>query len=219
MTQTYEVPADWLTGAASRKPLQLVNAFAFATSSTPPPDQWTYFAKLRPVPWRPVAGCAAIALVCVWGFFGTLELAGDEVVYTLIPLAGLLVGGLYFGWIAIMSVLSYSKRTGWPHLHGAGIGESGIAFRFAGGDADVPWDSVTSIRAVFTNADDPRKPHIPVLRVEFDGSTVDLNTGILGANPRLLYSALTYYWKNPESRSELGTSLAQKRMEGWLPVG
>ncbi|MBX0299101.1 hypothetical protein K2F54_03830 [Cryobacterium sp. 1639] len=215
MTQTYEVPADWLTGSASRKPLQLVNAFAFASSSTPPPDQWSYFAKLRPVPWRPVAGCAAITLVCIWGFFGTLELAGGEIVHVLIPLAGLLLGALYFGWIAIMSVLSYSKRTGWPHLHGAGIGESGIAFRFAGGDADVPWESVTSIGAVFTNADHPRKVHIPVLRVTFADSTVDLNTQILGASPRLLYSALTYYWKNPASRSELGTTLAQKRMEGW----
>ncbi|MGO4784781.1 hypothetical protein [Cryobacterium sp. W22_MBD10_FK3] len=221
MTPTYEVPADWLPASASRKPLVLVNAFAFTRSATPPPDQWTYFAKLRPVPWKLVAACAAIAAVCVWGFVGTIELAGTEIVYTLIPLIGLFLGAVYFGWIAVMSVLSYSKRTGWPHLHGAGIGESGIAFRLADGNIDVPWEAVTSIRAVFTNADNPRKARIPVLRVTYAAgstaeSTIDLNTGILGASPTVLYAALSYYWKNPASRGELGTTLAQKRMAGWL---
>lgn len=216
MTQTNEVPADWVPRSASRRPLLLVNAYAFSTSSTPPPDQWTHFAKLRAVPWKVVAACAAIALLCVRGFFGTIEVAGDEVIHAIIPLVGLLAGAVFFGGIAALSVASYRKRTGWPHLHGVGLGTSGIAFRFTAGDADVPWEAVTSIEAVFTNADNPKQAHIPVLRVRYADSTVDLNTRILGASPIVVYSALTYYWKNPASRDELGTTVAQRRMDAWL---
>ena len=215
MTQTYDVPADWLPRGASHKPLALVNAIAFSRSSTPPPDQWLYFAGLRPVPWRLLTGYVVITLVCLWGFFGTIGLAGENIIHALIPLVALGVGVVFFGWAAIMSVVSYGTRTGWPHLHGLGIGSSGIAFRFTADDADVPWESVTSIKAVFTNADNPRKAPIPVLRVAYADTRVDLNAEILGASPILILSALTYYWTHPESRGELSTSEAQKRMAAW----
>ncbi|MGY4858415.1 hypothetical protein [Cryobacterium sp. AP23] len=216
MTQTFDVPADWLPGTASRKPLVLVNAFAFAKSSTPPPDQWLYFAKLRPVPWRLVATYVVITAICLWGLFGMIGVAGSEIGYVLFPLIVLGVGALFFGWAAVMSIVSYGTRTGWPHLHGVGIGASGIALRFTGGDADVSWEAVTSIGAVFTNAANPRKAQIPVLRVMYAETHVDLNAQILGASPILILIALTYFWKHPESRSELSTSAAQKRMTGWL---
>jgi len=213
---TYDVPAGWLPGSASRQPLRLVNAVAFSAASTPPPDQWTHFAKLRPVPWKMVAGFAAIALFCVWGIYGTLTQYGDQIVDALFFVVLMGVGALFFGWAAIKSITSYRTRTGWPHLHGLGLGTSGIAYRLAGGDSDVPWDAVTSIRAMLTNELNPAKPGIPVLRVQYAGSQVDLNTQILGANPVVLYWALVYYWTNPASRSELGTTVAQKRMDGWL---
>jgi hypothetical protein len=97
-----------------------------------------------------------------------------------------------------------------------GIGRSGIALRFTTGDADVPWDTVTSIGAVFTNAENPKKANIPVLRVAYADTFVDLNTEILGAAPTVVYCALRYYWQNPEQRDELGTTAAQKRMGRWL---
>ncbi|PRY67672.1 hypothetical protein B0I08_106280 [Glaciihabitans tibetensis] len=216
MTRTYDVPAGWLARSASRTPLRLVNAFAFAKSSTPPPDQWTHFAKLRPVPWKLVGAFALIAAFCVWGIVSTLIQFAEELEYAIFPLVLMAAGALFFGWATVNSVVSYGTRTGWPHLHGVGIGESGIAFRLTGGDADVPWDAVTSIRATFTNEDNPRKANIPVLRVEYAGSRVDLNTQILGASPIVTYWALIYYWMTKESRGELGTTVAQERMDGWL---
>jgi hypothetical protein len=216
VTQTYEVPADWLPRSASRKPLVLVNAIAFSTSSTPPPDQWMYFAKLRPVPWRLLTGYIVITLVCLWGLFGAVNLAGNNIWQATFPIVVCGVGAVFFGWAAVTSVASYGKRTGWPHLHGLGIGESGIALRFTGGNADVAWDDVTSIGAVFTNADNPKKANIPVLRVAYGDAHVDLNTQILGAAPTVIYCALRYYWQNAEQRDELGTTAAQGRMGRWL---
>jgi hypothetical protein len=105
---------------------------------------------------------------------------------------------------------------GWPHLHGLGIGSSGIALRFTAGAVDVAGDSVTSIGAVFTNADNPTKAHIPVLRVSYAGTFVDLNAQILGAAPTVVYCALRYYWQNPTRRKEFSTTVAQKRMARWL---
>jgi hypothetical protein len=55
-----------------------------------------------------------------------------------------------------------------------------------------------------------------VLQLEYAGSTVDLDTGIIGASPLVLYWALLYYWQNPASRDELGTTLAQARLDAWL---
>jgi hypothetical protein len=216
VTSDYDVPSGWVSSTASRAPLVLVNAVAFSRSSTPPPDQWTHFAKLRPVPWKLVAGFAAIALFCVWGVFSTLAQFADEMESALFFVVLLCVGALFFGWAAIRSVTTYATRSGWPHLHGLGIGESGIAYRLAGGDSDVPWDAITSIRAMFTNEAAPAKPGFPILRVEYAGSHVDLNTQILGASPIVLYRALVYYRGNAASRDELGTTVAQQRMDGWL---
>jgi hypothetical protein len=82
----------------------------------------------------------------------------------------------------------------------------------------VPWDAITAVEATVTNEDNPRKAKIPVLRIEYAGSRVDLNTAILGSSPLVMYSALTYYWRTPGSRGELGTTVAQKRMNDWLPT-
>ena len=194
----------------------LVNAFAYSKMATPPPDQWTHFAKLRPVPWKLLVACVVIAAFCVWGIVSTTTQYADELEYAIFPLVLMAAGALFFGWAAIKSVTSYRSRTGWPHVHGLGIGASGIAFRLAGGDSDVPWEYITSISATFTHADNPRKAHIPVLRVEYAGSKVDLGSDIIGASPVVLYWALLYYWLTPESRDELGTTVAQQRMDDWL---
>jgi len=194
----------------------LVNAFAFAKSASPPPDQWTHFAKLRPIPWRLLVACAVIFLVSTWGFVAMIVQYPDGILQ-MSPFLVIIAGSaVYFGWLTVKSLLSYRTRGGWPHLNGVGIGESGIAFRLTGGDADVPWDSITAVRATVTNENNPKKANIPVLRVEYAGSAVDLNTEILGASPLMVYWALLFYWKSPASRDELGTTVAQKRMDEWL---
>jgi hypothetical protein len=216
MTRAVEIPPGWVSGSGSRKPLLLVNAYAFSKSSTPPVDQWTHFAKLRPVPWKLVAGFVAIALFCAWGVVATLQQFADELAYAVFFIVAMAVGAVFFGSAAIRSVLAYRKRTGWPHLHGLGIGSSGLSYRLAGGDADVLWEAITSIRAMMTNENDMNRPGVPVLRVEYADSRVDLNTAILDASPTVLYRALLHYWSTPADRHELGTTVAQQRIDGWL---
>jgi hypothetical protein len=211
-----EIPPGWLPANASRGPLVLVNAVAFSRSSKPPPDQWTHFAKLRPVPWKLFAGFLAILLACVWGIVATITQYGDTWTDALFFLALMALGVLFFGWAVVKSLLSYPVRAGWPSLHGVGLGESGIALRLGGSDSDIPWADVTAIRATVTNESNDKKAQIPVLRVEYSGTAVDFNTQILGASPVVVYRALLYYWLNPESRDELGTTVAQQRMDGWL---
>jgi hypothetical protein len=216
MADEYAVPAGWVPANASRNPLKLVNAYAFSKSSTPPVDQWLHFAPLRPVSWNLVGWCAAIAVGSAWGtYFALTELLdGHWQVAWIFLICG--ACALYFGWVTVKSLISHSARSGWPRPFGVGIGESGISFRLTGGDSDVPWHAVTSIRATVTNEDNPKKANIPVLRVEYAGSRIDLNTQIIGASPSVLYWALLFYWKSPASRDELGTMVAQQRMDGWL---
>jgi hypothetical protein len=216
MTNRSAIPAGWLPANASRSPLRLVNAYAFSKSATPPVDQYLHFAQLRPVPWNLTVLFTAIAFVSVWAsvFALTEMLNGHWQVLFMLLISG--AGAFFFGGAAIKSLLSHSTRAGWPYPHGVGIGESGISYRLSGGDSDVPWEAVTSVRATVTNETNPRKANIPVLRVEYGGASVDLNTTIIGASPSVLYWALLFYWKSPEHRSELGTTVAQQRMDGWL---
>jgi hypothetical protein len=213
VTQSYDVPAGWLPRSASRGPLLLVNAYAFSTATRPLPDQWMHFAKLRPVPWRLVALFSVIAAFSTWiaiASFVQRDAAGIGFIGAVV-LFGLLA--LFFWWAAVASVVSYRTRTGWPHLHGLGIGESGVAYRLTGGDSDVPWDAVTAIEATTVSQ---RRLSVPVVRVSYGGSHVDLGTSILGSSPLVLYWALVYYWQNPASRGELGTTVAQQRLDEWL---
>jgi hypothetical protein len=216
MTNSSAIPAGWLPADASRSPLRLVNAYAFSKSSTPPVDQWLHFAQLRPVPWNLTVIITAIAVVSLWGsgFAVTEMMNGHWQVLFVLVICG--AGTFYFGGAAIKSLLSHSTRASWPHPHGVGIGESGISYRLSGGDSDVPWDAVTAVRATVTNETNPKQANIPVLRVEYAGTYVDLNTQIIGASPSVLYWALLFYWKSPALRVELGTTAAQQRMDGWL---
>lgn len=216
-----DVPPGWVGASPSTRPLVLLNAYAFSKSSTPLPDQWTYFAKLRPVPWSLVGVFAVIAFFCAWGLIFILSQLDqfDGNLIVLFPLVLLAAGALFFGSAVIKSVLSYRSRAGWPHLHGIGLGTSGIAFRLTGGDSDVPWDAVTSIEATFVNSNNRVTPAIPVLRIEYAGATIDVNTQILGASPLQLYWALVFYWENPADRDELDSTKARDRMASWMPRG
>jgi hypothetical protein len=216
MADEYAVPAGWVPANASRSPLTLVNAYAFSKSSTPPVDQWLHFAQLRPVPWNMITLFALLFLGSTWGFFAVFTQFADDRGPTIWVLVCCAAGALYFGWGTVMSLLSHPTRAGWPHPHGIGIGESGIAYRLSGGDSDVPWNAITAIRATVTNADNRRKANVTVLRVEYAGSHVDISPMVLGVSPLVLYWSLLFYWKSPGHREELGTTVAQQRMDGWL---
>lgn len=95
MTPNYDVPADWIDGAVSRKPLVLVNAYAFSKSANPPPDQWTHFARLRPVPWRTIVTFLVIAVVCVWGGVGMMLQYGPGMILSWFMLVVLGIGALF----------------------------------------------------------------------------------------------------------------------------
>jgi hypothetical protein len=216
MADEFAVPAGWVPANASRSPLRLVNAYAFSKSSTPPVDQWLHFAQLRPVPRNMIALFALICAGSTGGFFATFVQFPEDRIQVLWVLVLCGAGALYFGWTTTMALLSHPTRAGWPHPHGIGIGASGISYRLSGGDSDVPWDAVTAIRATVTNADNRRKANVTVLRVEYAGSHVDISPTVLGVSPLVLYWALVFYWKSPGDRNELGTTVAQQRMDGWL---
>ena len=118
MTATTEVPTGWYSDIASTKPLRLVNAFAYAKSSTPPPDQWTHFAALRPVPWRMVLFSAVVVAGAVWAFIAVLDHFARRLDDVFVPLVVFPAVALYFSWWIVASLLTYRKRTGWPHQIG-----------------------------------------------------------------------------------------------------
>lgn len=216
VSRFYDVPKGWASSSVSRKPLRLVNSYAFSKSSTPPPDQWTHFAKVMPVPWGLVALFFALAVLCAAVFYGMITQFWHDLVSLIFvgTISG--AGTFFFGLAVVRSLTSHRARTGWPGMHGVGLSRSGVSFRMAGGDSDVPWDAIASIRAMWRNEGNSEKAQIPVVRIEYAGSKIDLNNEILGASPIVLFWALIYYWTYPATRDELGTSTAQQRMDQWL---
>jgi hypothetical protein len=170
----------------------------------------------------------------VWAFLAVLERFAGKLDEVFVPLVVFPAVALYFSWWIVASLLTYRKRTGWPHLHGIGLGTFGVSFRLLGGDVDVPWDNITSVRATVSNEGNQKRVQLPVLRVTFKGADIDgadagagagagangaaieLSPGILGASPMVVLWALLFYWKSPAHRDELGTTVAQQRMDEWL---
>jgi hypothetical protein len=218
VTQTYAVPAGWMPRSSSRKPLALLNAVAFAKETTRPLDQWTYFAKLRPLSWKEIALPAGLALVMLWALVSVVIQFGHDLGLVIFIGGAAGAGVLFFGAYGIRAALAARKRNGWPHRQGVGIGISGITLRLPEGEDDVPWDAVTAIRATFAAPADPKLANYPVLRIVYGDESVDVPTGILAAAPTVVFCALQFYWQNPAHRDELGDVSAQKRMAGWLPA-
>jgi len=229
VTPTYSVPEGWNAPSLSRKPMLMVNAFAFAKSATPPPDQWTHFAVLRPVPRRLMIIAWASAIVSGWAFVALLvqSLADGTVlqgsILFLVPIGAFL---LFSGAFLVRGLLSRTIRTTWPHIHGIGLGASGVSIRITQGDADIPWEAIQAVEATFTNPnEDNLKARTAIVRVTYIGHEPgrvgdmvkrELPVQVLGASPQVLYWSLVHYWAVVADRDELGSTAAQKRMDDWL---
>jgi len=228
MTQTYDVPAQWTNKGSTRDPFRLVNSYAFSKSATALPDQWMHFAKLRALDRKMMAVYLGIALVFTYAFFAMIPVAHAEGHFpsAWIYLAVIAGFALLFWFYVVRAIVIRRTRSAWPHVDGLGIGPSGIAIRAGDEVVDIPWASVSSIHATFTALNDPnpKAAHHPVLLISYAGVRDDGSPGVLtrqvgveymGTSPRLLSWALLFYWKSPEFHDELGTTVAQKRLDGW----
>jgi hypothetical protein len=130
MTSMYDVPDGWLDPKSSRGPLVLVNSYALADSTSPPLDQWSHYAKLRPLSRNLVIGCAVIVFVSAYGAVWTILASIRESLLWLGWSMGvvLVISTLFFGTVLVASVISNRKRADWPNLHGVGIGSRGSRY-------------------------------------------------------------------------------------------
>ena len=125
--------------------------------------------------------------------------------------------GLFFVVGAIRSIITQTKGTGWPRLHGFTLGEHGIANRLVAGESsEFTWEQITGIAATFVTSVGARHAPIPVLQIETGETSRSYNVRIFDASPVLTHTALQFYWRNPELRHELGTTSGTKRMAEWL---
>jgi len=211
-------------GITSLKAMRIANAVVMTKAVTPPPDDWVHFVKFRPVPWPMVAtfavlggGCIAVA---AWmAQFGADGYGEEPTAAIAIWVMGAATGalGLFFVVGAIRSIITQTKGTGWPRLHGFTLGEHGIANRLVAGESsEFTWEQITGIAATFVTSGGARHAPIPVLQIETGETSRSYNVRIFDASPVLTHTALQFYWRNPELRHELGTTSGTKRMAEWL---
>ncbi|KTR88553.1 hypothetical protein NS220_16215 [Microbacterium testaceum] len=224
------IPPGWATPFASRKRLQLLPAEMFNRTFERAPDEWLHVAPLRRPPLILTIAFALITLMCGWIVWGVLTQAGTTpsmqgpMPYVIAVMFGIL--GL-FSVLVFLNLLAASRsRASWGNRQCVAVGRSGIAVRFQGAAVNIPWNDVTAIWATTTNATGASQARLiktPVLRIERD--TGDGTEGVVGtwniapfaldAAPQATYAALHFYWVNVGARGELGTTLAQQRIDGF----
>lgn len=111
-----------------------------------------------------------------------------------------------------------------PSRHGVSFGKHGIALRLEDVSREIDWDDIVAIKAGFLESAKGRHTPRPGIRIvaaapNASNSTHTLSFGIpidtLDVAPRMLYTALLYFWRTRDARAELGTATAQRRLEAW----
>lgn len=227
--RTAFVPPGWVWPLASSRRLRMLPAEMFNRTFERAPDDWLHVAPLKRPPLFLTITAGVIAAFLTWLVIGVLLQAGTTpamsgpIPYVIAAVFG--VVGVFF-LISFVSLLVASRsRASWGNRQCVAVGRSGIAVRFQGAGANIPWSEVKAVVATTTNdsgVQQARPVKLPILRIERD---VDLASGevrswkiatfALDAAPRAVYAAAHFYWTHPHLRPELGTTVAQQRIDGF----
>lgn len=135
-----------------------------------------------------------------------------------------IVGFIFFGWIALVSLRRNGVRAGFVALT-----TSGIAARLPAMQCFVPWDAIEDVRTVemsfhhrgttthepfiglvISNLDRVEMSSVGRLFAGFDvrflGTDINLPVRTMDVDPRLLLESIEHYWRTPAARADVGTT-------------
>lgn len=212
-----------VAGGESGAPL-LLNAVVLSRAQVRPPDSWIHFFRQRgPDLWWTIgattAGVGASAsLICA----GAIVLArGGAWLGMLFLVVPLLLGALV---VALAAVISIVQR--WRHASfgrrpiGISVGRHGIIRYYLDGAGEWAWADIIQVTASVSAVDEQTGDFSPGVDLTVRGSggepeAIHFGLSRYQSHAWLIYTTLRFYLAHPDLRSELSTTYAQQRIEGW----
>lgn len=196
--------------AVHRGPPQLINAVTLGRATKRPVDDWVHFCRERPVRvwgvlWLMLTGLGPAVLLGL-AMPGVLSAPGG--VWWLFLFVPLLAICLVPIGAALLQLVLDAKNSSFGRIPvGLTLSRHGVArYLVAGGVRWVPWETISGIET---------EEHSRVRITRFGAEPLEFTAGVFEQDAVLLYCAVRFYAEHPELRSELSTTVAQRRFEGW----
>lgn len=200
----------------------LLNAVVLSRARVRPPDSWIhFFHEAGPSKWL------TAWFLCA-GLVSSLSLGWSAVLVVNVGMAGLLwlvipllLGALILVFTGVVGLVQVVRNSTFSHRHvGLSLGRHGL-IRYYLDDVDVwPWESIKRVKATgktIDPTDGDFTAKIELVPTERPQDVLYDNYEITGykSHAWLIYTAVRFWAEHPELREELGTTYAQRRIEGW----
>lgn len=205
-----------------------ISSIVMTRAERPTADSWVHLAPTRPLRLPFLIGMvwATLALLAAAVFaglqvFGAIPQVNTDVssagpALAMVFMLGLGAIGAWLCWLLVWRRVrggSFGRRPS-----GVALGESSVAVRVPGRDAEILWTDIVSVQPQTTQAG-RRGQQITMIRLALgpgrrervqmlsaEGYTVPTDA---------LYTALRWYHARPEARWELGRVEGERRIEAW----
>ena len=203
----------------------MLNAIVLTRATARPPDSWIhFFSETGASRW--LATCFSVAGLLssaslIWTAVHVVRAGGAALLWWLL-LVPLLIATLILALAGVIAIVQFVRHATFGHRHiGLSLGRHGIV-RYYLDEVDVwPWEKIARIEATVKTLDKESGDFSANLVIVPRGeqpSDITLNEYILDgyqSHAWLIYTAARFWAEHPELRSELGTTFAQRRIEGW----
>jgi len=211
-------------GAERGLPL-LMNAVVLSRATERPPDSWIhFFSETGASRWLAVCFSAAgliSSASLVWTAVHVVREGGAALWWWLL-LVPLLIAALILSLAGVIAIVQFVRHATFGHRHiGLSLGRHGVV-RYYLDEVDVwPWEKIARIEASGKALDKETGDFSAKLVLVPHGDQpagVTLSEYIVDgyqSHAWLIYTAARFWAEHPQLRSELGTTYAQRRIEGW----
>jgi len=202
----------------------LINAVVLTRARVRPPDSWVhFFREAGPSRWLTTCFAATGILMStslVWTFVAVLGEGGAALLWLLLVVP-LLLAALVLALAGAIALVQFVRHASFGHRHiGISIGRHGLV-RYYLDEVDVwPWENIIRVEALGRALDaqtEDFSAHIVLVANSLPADVTENKYSIDGyqSHPWLIYTAVRFWAEHPELRSELGTTFAQRRIDGW----
>ena len=202
----------------------LINAVVLTRARVRPPDSWVhFFREAGPSRWLTTCFAATGILMStslVWTFVAVLGEGGAALLWLLLVVP-LLLAALVLALAGAIALVQFVRHASFGHRHiGISIGRHGLV-RYYLDEVDVwPWENIIRVEALGRALDaqtEDFSAHIVLVANSLPADVTENKYSIDGyqSHPWLIYTAVRFWTEHPELRSELGTTFAQRRIDGW----
>jgi hypothetical protein len=198
-----------------------INAVVLTRAVVQPRDSWIHFFREQG-PSRWFTTCIAVAGLLaapslLWTAITAVSLDAGLWLLVIVPL---LLIAVFLAFVGVLAIAKYVRfATFGQRPIGISLGRHGLTRYYLDGVDEWPWESIARVEAQGATLDaegDFTADLVIVATERPEGITYDkYDIATYESHAWLIYTAARFWAEHPEHRTELGTTFAQRRIEGW----